>query len=380
MRAKNMFMFKRSFCVLLLCVFFACYAAAWGEQTQEYICDAAVEKAWGSALANKCLAQTADNKAALCSLLREVRGEEEYLSCMRLSSVHPALVPYRLFNDTALHYNYAVCPISKTDTQLRSWACNASSRNLAMEQASFWLDSMNKSGGCDRIYRFCIGANYFSDSFMPLYQVMYATPASIEEMDARVDKLISEGKTPWGIDVSAAFQAKSRPRSVRKFEVNSKMFDDIINRLAAAAGKQPESTTQTTVATCYDGIMNQAETGIDCGGSCKACQTNPRVESCSDGLQNQGETGVDCGGPCGACPQPEKPGWSIPDYLPGALMGVLFVGAAFLMLFAAGTVVLFIVRSRKKRPNAKKEISEDAGLDEIGGQLDDIRSALKRLE
>ncbi|TAL63471.1 MAG: hypothetical protein EPN85_00015 [Bacteroidetes bacterium] len=24
-------------------------------------------------------------------------------------------------------------------------------------------------------------------------------------------------------------------------------------------------------------------------------------ESCSDGIQNQGETGVDCGGPCAAC-------------------------------------------------------------------------------
>eukprot|EP00961_Rhodomonas_salina_P212197 2864979-Rhodomonas_salina.1 len=25
------------------------------------------------------------------------------------------------------------------------------------------------------------------------------------------------------------------------------------------------------------------------------------AETCSDGLQNQGEAGVDCGGPCGAC-------------------------------------------------------------------------------
>ncbi len=50
-------------------------------------------------------------------------------------------------------------------------------------------------------------------------------------------------------------------------------------------------------ATCSDGIQNQGETGIDCGGPCPACPT------CSDGIQNQGETGVDCGGPCPACPQ-----------------------------------------------------------------------------
>ncbi|MBN2013947.1 MAG: hypothetical protein JW778_02090 [Candidatus Altiarchaeota archaeon] len=48
-------------------------------------------------------------------------------------------------------------------------------------------------------------------------------------------------------------------------------------------------------ANCFDGIMNQGETGIDCGGPCKACP------SCMDGILNQGETGVDCGGPCGEC-------------------------------------------------------------------------------
>jgi len=52
----------------------------------------------------------------------------------------------------------------------------------------------------------------------------------------------------------------------------------------------------TTAPTCSDGIQNQGETGVDCGGPCAACPT------CNDGIQNQGETGVDCGGPCTACP------------------------------------------------------------------------------
>jgi len=43
---------------------------------------------------------------------------------------------------------------------------------------------------------------------------------------------------------------------------------------------------------CFDGIQNGTETGVDCGGTCPACPT------CFDGIQNQGETGVDCGGPC----------------------------------------------------------------------------------
>ena len=37
--------------------------------------------------------------------------------------------------------------------------------------------------------------------------------------------------------------------------------------------------------------------GVDCGGSaCRACEP-----TCFDGLQNGGETGVDCGGACAFC-------------------------------------------------------------------------------
>jgi hypothetical protein len=47
--------------------------------------------------------------------------------------------------------------------------------------------------------------------------------------------------------------------------------------------------------TCVDGIQNQDEIGVDCGGPCPACGT------CTDGIQNHGETAIDCGGPCNAC-------------------------------------------------------------------------------
>jgi hypothetical protein len=52
---------------------------------------------------------------------------------------------------------------------------------------------------------------------------------------------------------------------------------------------------ESSQPTCFDGIQNQGEIGIDCGGPCKACPT------CFDGIQNQGETGIDCGGPCKLC-------------------------------------------------------------------------------
>jgi len=74
------------------------------------------------------------------------------------------------------------------------------------------------------------------------------------------------------------------------------------NTLASGGAFGSSETTNICVgggstATCNDGIQNQGETGVDCGGPCAACPT------CSDGVQNGNETGVDCGGPdCNACP------------------------------------------------------------------------------
>ena len=65
------------------------------------------------------------------------------------------------------------------------------------------------------------------------------------------------------------------------------------------------SNDNNVVETCSDGIKNQDETGVDCGGVCQPCpdqdQNLPSVETCSDGIKNQDETGVDCGGVCQPC-------------------------------------------------------------------------------
>ncbi len=79
--------------------------------------------------------------------------------------------------------------------------------------------------------------------------------------------------------------------------------------------------TMTPTATCTDGIKNDAETDVDCGGgvcgkcadkkacvaatdcsvgSCinKVCAAAP---TCTDAMKNGSETDVDCGGTCGKC-------------------------------------------------------------------------------
>lgn len=55
--------------------------------------------------------------------------------------------------------------------------------------------------------------------------------------------------------------------------------------------------------TCSDGIKNQDETEVDCGGVCNACPT------CDDGIQNGDETGIDCGGSCSECKEGAQGKW-----------------------------------------------------------------------
>tara|TARA_R110000868_G_scaffold140690_2_gene356630 strand:- start:22102 stop:23544 length:1443 start_codon:yes stop_codon:yes gene_type:complete len=51
------------------------------------------------------------------------------------------------------------------------------------------------------------------------------------------------------------------------------------------------------VATCNDGIRNQGETEVDCGGpNCQPCTV--ATATCEDGIQNGDETGIDIGGSC----------------------------------------------------------------------------------
>ncbi|MGE5181863.1 MAG: hypothetical protein ACM31C_07365 [Acidobacteriota bacterium] len=92
----------------------------------------------------------------------------------------------------------------------------------------------------------------------------------------------------------------------------------------SVAGRSRLSLTKgvpTACPTCSDGVKNGDETGVDCGGSCAACDvgqscttgsdcasglcTNGVCEypSCTGGVQDGSETGIDCGGPvCPQCP------------------------------------------------------------------------------
>ncbi|CAF1437541.1 unnamed protein product, partial [Rotaria sordida] len=80
------------------------------------------------------------------------------------------------------------------------------------------------------------------------------------------------------------------------------------------------SSNQCDGPSCTDGILNQGEADVDCGGPCtpiRTCEIGQHCNvstdctsgicnstnqcdgpSCSDGILNQGEADIDCGGPC----------------------------------------------------------------------------------
>jgi len=82
---------------------------------------------------------------------------------------------------------------------------------------------------------------------------------------------------------------------------NAKLGSYTLKTEAEYKGKKASSsvmvriTRKAATPTCTDGLKNQNEIDIDCGGPCPSCPT------CSDNKQNQGEEEIDCGGPCPAC-------------------------------------------------------------------------------
>jgi len=64
--------------------------------------------------------------------------------------------------------------------------------------------------------------------------------------------------------------------------------------------KPPEIQKCIYTPTCFDGVKNGLEEGIDCGGLCSPCiNCFDGIQNCHDGLC---EEGIDCGGPCPPCP------------------------------------------------------------------------------
>ncbi len=319
---------KDCFVIFFICLFFVGQVSGWGPETQKHICEQAVMELWGEEVFRECLTETPENKKSICEFVKDIKDARYYQVCMENPQFsHPALIPYTVFNDTRLHYNYGSCPISEHEKIASQWMCNDSGENLAIKEAEFWLRISNESSEvCRSVYAFGIASNYFSDSYMPLYQVTYALPKSMDEMDYIVDNKILENKSFWRIQVSSIFQYNTR-RSVRRFYVTKEDIYDIISMLVAEGeglnapkptlGEDPivapkpiseENISEVgnlTESKPHASLPDEESCSLDSDCLSSYCYEGLcRTPDCLDGIRNQGEEKVDCGGPCSPCLQP----------------------------------------------------------------------------
>lgn len=98
----------------------------------------------------------------------------------------------------------------------------------------------------------------------------------------------------YRIPVNSSFRAG---RDLRDFNVTVEVYDNDTGKLlkAQTVSYRFIDFVAEGEVTCFDGIQNQGEEGVDCGGPCSPCA------SCFDGIRNQGEEDIDCGGPCEPC-------------------------------------------------------------------------------
>lgn len=398
--------------LVFVCILFSGLTAAWGQETHKYICEKAVLGIWGEDSVGDCLlAGDLQLQESVCEIIREVKDEGEYDNCIKKTSqgefIHPSVVPDAVFNDTWLHYDYSRCPIPEREVLTRKWICNESGKNLAIEQAMLWFNKAREAQDeCMRVYEFCIGSNYFSDSYMPLYQTMYSSEESGRDMENGVDNAITGGEFPWTVHVFSVFKHKGM-RDTQGFEIKSQDIEEIIEDLIKEGGSIAEFKPYIPEREdCDDGIKNQDETDIDCGGSCKPCtdgmnclsnsdckgnychENSCRTPSCSDGIKNQGEEDVDCGGSCNSCPKPAeyKPKQST-GYDPMAL--ILLLSLPLILIICTAALILTGKRGhtpkpvksepREGKPHGKEDLMEERGksLDE---SLEGMKKRLEEIE
>lgn len=379
-----------------ICLFFTSFVSAWGPLTHRFICERSVEEVWGGDVLEECFTESPERKVELCKLVRDVKGEWYYTVCMRGEEfIHPSLIPYAVFNDTLLHYDYSICPIPEYEVADRKWLCNESAGNLATKQTGLWFRVSNETDDvCRRVYAFCIASNYFSDSHMPLYQMMHVLPESMDEMETKVDKAVSDGEVPWNSQTLVVFQYKNK-RSARRFYVSNNDVDGIIDELVVF-GEGLGFAKSESEETCFDGIRNQDEVEVDCGGVCLPCIDDMsclmdsecvsgwchmgecRSSTCFDGLAGPDEVGVDCGGPCEPCPESSSGG------VVGSMsyLFLVFFAGFFVFVLILAALIFFVVRRSPGKSVNIEDVAgglDDLGLENIGDELDEVRSTLDNL-
>jgi len=106
-------------------------------------------------------------------------------------------------------------------------------------------------------------------------------------------------------DISADISSAEINFKISKSWFNLNQADkDKINLYRWSSGQWTELVTSRTGETADAFTYNAVSPGFSIFAVTAGASSNvtAATASCSDGIQNQGETGIDCGGPCNACP------------------------------------------------------------------------------
>lgn len=108
---------------------------------------------------------------------------------------------------------------------------------------------------------------------------------------------------------------------------------------------EPDPCPRIEVQTRVCGDWNNCTTENLKPPTTRKCTYNP-LETCDDGIQNQGEEGIDCGGPCPACPIAETPGFM--EYIVYYIIGIIILIG----------IISYLIYLEKKKKSKKKKVKK----------------------
>ncbi|MEM2956559.1 MAG: PGF-pre-PGF domain-containing protein [Candidatus Pacearchaeota archaeon] len=119
----------------------------------------------------------------------------------------------------------------------------------------------------------------------------YISLSTYKDISSDIESVEIYIKIPksWFIEKKAD---KERVRVYRWYE----------NWIELAVSKEQETDTHVSYKVNSPGFSFFAITAFAAQVTTDTTPISPPTATCSDGIQNQGETGVDCGGPCNECP------------------------------------------------------------------------------
>lgn len=224
-------------------------AAAFSDSADGYMCDSAVKAAWGQAVWDQCLgAVKIGDQIPVCGLF----ADKQDLCTGLVNPVHPAALPNQL--GLGELEQAGTCPIDKTPEN--QFLC--SKQNLALDQAKVWLgEAASADSTCDKVYRFCVAANYLAQSYNPFNAVLFEDQKCRDVTYRKVDFALLSNQTNWGtkedctFDYNLSIAGGNLPKTYDSVVgINDKITNQIIANLTAEAKslklRSPATTTTTT--------------------------------------------------------------------------------------------------------------------------------------